>query len=106
MTLGLYLIGAVKPVRAVLCFVAQMLGAMCAAAVVSAILPGNLNVSTALGGGTTIAQGLFLEMFMTAELVFTIFMLAAEKHKATFIAPIGIGLSLFICELTGVYFTG
>ena len=45
-------------------------------------------------------------MFLTAELVFTIFMLAAEKHKATFIAPVGIGLSLFIAELMGVYYTG
>ena len=45
-------------------------------------------------------------MFLTAELVFTIFMLAAEKHKGTFIAPIGIGLSLFIAELSGVYYTG
>jgi aquaporin related protein len=45
-------------------------------------------------------------MFLTAELVFTIFMLAAEKHKATFIAPIGIGLALFVAELSGVYFTG
>ena len=33
-------------------------------------------------------------------------MLAAEKHKATFIAPVGIGLSLFIAELFGVYYTG
>ena len=47
-------------------------------------------------------QGLFIEMFLTAQLVFTIFMLAAEKHKATFIAPVGIGLSLFIAELTGM----
>ncbi|KAJ9618319.1 Aquaporin-1 [Taxawa tesnikishii (nom. ined.)] len=105
-SLGLWLIGAVTTVRAILCFIAQMLAGMCAAAVVSAILPGPLNVSTTLGGGTTIARGLFLEMFLTAELVFTIFMLAAEKHKATFLAPIGIGLSLFIAELTGVYFTG
>jgi aquaporin rerated protein, other eukaryote len=45
-------------------------------------------------------------MFLTSQLVFTIFMLAAEKHKATFIAPIGIGLSLFIAELMGVYYTG
>ena len=29
-------------------------------------------------------------------------MLAAEKHKATFLAPIGIGLALFIAELSGV----
>jgi len=45
-------------------------------------------------------------MFLTAELVFTIFMLAAEKHKGTFLAPVGIGLSLFIAELAGVFFTG
>lgn len=45
-------------------------------------------------------------MFLTFELVFTIFMLAAEKHKGTFLAPIGIGLALFVAELAGVYFTG
>lgn len=33
-------------------------------------------------------------------------MLAKEKHKATFIAPVGIGLALFIAELCGVYYTG
>jgi aquaporin related protein len=45
-------------------------------------------------------------MFLTTELVFVIFMLAAEKHKATFLAPVGIGLALFISEMSGVYFTG
>lgn len=49
---------------------------------------------------------LVIEMFLTAELVFTIFMLAAEKHKGTFLAPVGIGLALFIAELSGVYYTG
>ena len=43
---------------------------------------------------------------LTAELVFTIYMLANEKHKATFIAPIGIGMALFIAEMVGVYYTG
>lgn len=43
---------------------------------------------------------------MTAQLVITIFLLAAEKHKGTFLAPIGIGLSLFIAELAGVFYTG
>ena len=33
-------------------------------------------------------------------------MLAGEKHAATFMAPIGIGLSLFVAELSGVSFTG
>lgn len=83
-----------------------MLAGMCAAAVVSAILPGPLNVSTTLGAGVTPAMGVFLEMFLTSLLVFTIFMLAAEKHKATYLAPIGIGLALFVAELVGVFFTG
>ncbi|KAF2027839.1 aquaporin-like protein [Setomelanomma holmii] len=105
-TLGLYLIGALTPTRAILCFISQMLAGMCAAAVVSAILPGPLNVSTTLGTGVTPAMGVFLEMFLTSLLVFTIFMLAAEKHKATFLAPIGIGLALFVAEMVGVFFTG
>jgi len=33
-------------------------------------------------------------------------MLAAEKSKDTFIAPIGIGLALFVVEIAGVAYTG
>jgi aquaporin related protein len=105
-TLGLYLIGALTTIRAVLCFISQMLAGMCAAAVVSAMFPGDLNVSTTLGSGVSIAQGVFMEMFLTSLLIITIFMLAAEKHKATFLAPIGIGLALFVAEMVGVFYTG
>lgn len=83
-----------------------MLAGICAAAVIQAIIPGPLNVSTTLGVGVSPARGVFLEMFLTSLLVFTIFMLAAEKHKATYLAPIGIGLSLFVAEMVGVFFTG
>lgn len=100
-TLGLCLIGGVKWLRGGLVFIAQILGSMAAAGVVQCLFPGPMNVSTTLGGGTSIVQGLFIEMFLTAMLVFTIFMLAAEKHKGTFMAPIGIGLALFVAELTG-----
>ena len=96
------LVGAVPWVRGLVVFVAQIIGGMAAAAVVSALYPGPLNVRTTLGAGTSKAQGLFIEMFLTAMLVFTIFMLAAEKHKGTFIAPVGIGLALFIAELGGL----
>ncbi|KAI5244063.1 aquaporin [Aureobasidium subglaciale] len=105
-TFGMCLIGALPWVRGGLLFITQILGGLTAAALVSCMFPGELNVRTTLGGGTTIVQGLFIEMILTAQLVFTIFMLAAEKHKGTFIAPVGIGLSLFIAELTGVFFTG
>jgi len=105
-TLGLCLIGAVPFPRGGLVFISQMLGGIAAAGVVKTLFPGPLAVTTTLSGGTNKAQGVFIEMFLTAQLVFTIFMLAAEKHKGTFLAPVGIGLSLFIAELAGVYYTG
>ena len=51
------------------------------------MFPGKPAFTTTLTNGTSIAQGVFIEMFLTAELVFTVLMLAAEKSKATFIAP-------------------
>jgi aquaporin related protein len=95
------LIGAVPLVTAALLIIAQLLGAMTAAGVVSTLFPGPLAVRTRLGAGTSISRGVFIEMFLTAMLIFCIFMLAAEKHRSTFIAPIGIGLALFVAELAG-----
>jgi len=37
-----------------------------------------------------------VEKWLTNRLMLAILLLAAEKHKATFIAPIGIGLALFV----------
>ncbi|KAI5776480.1 aquaporin-like protein [Geopyxis carbonaria] len=105
-TFAFALVGILKVPRAAVIFVAQMLGGMAAAALVRVLFPAPLDVGTTLGGGTSILQGLFIEMFLTAQLIFTVFMLAAEKHRATFLAPIGIGLVMFIIELVGVYFTG
>jgi len=106
-TLALCIAGVVPILRSICIFIAQILGAIAASAVVRGIIPGNdVLFSVRLRPGTSIAQGLFLEMFLTAELVFTILMLAAEKTKATFVAPVGIGLALFVAELVGVYWTG
>ena len=68
--------------------------------------PTPFNVQTTLGAGTTTAQGVWIEAMCTAMLVFTIVMLAMEKHRATFMAPIGIGMALFIGELVAVFYTG
>ncbi|KAH9891389.1 aquaporin-1 [Xylariomycetidae sp. FL2044] len=105
-TIGMMVVGGVDYVRGVLVIISQIAGGIAASAVVLGILPGDLNFSTTLSPETSVVQGLFIEMFLTTQLVFTIFMLAAEKHRATFIAPVGIGLSLFIAELMGVYYTG
>lgn len=45
-------------------------------------------------------------MFLTAQLVLTVFFLAVEKHRATFLAPIGIGLSVFIAHIALTNYDG
>lgn len=75
---------------------------MCAGGVVNAVFPGNIAaVNTHLGPHVNTAQGLFAEMFFTSFLVFVILMLAVEKSRVTFVAPIGIGLALFVAEIPG-----
>ncbi|KAB2099509.1 hypothetical protein AG0111_0g12349 [Alternaria gaisen] len=105
-TFAMLLCRALSPVRAFLLLAAQITGSIFSSYIVSVLFPTDFNVRTTLGEGTSLAQGVLIEALLTAELVFTIFMLAKEKHKATFIAPVGIGLALFIAELVGVYYTG
>lgn len=61
-TFGMVLIGAVKPIRGVIIFVAQMAGALSASGILTLLLPKHLNARTELGGGTSITQGLFIEV--------------------------------------------
>ncbi|KAI5776539.1 aquaporin-like protein [Geopyxis carbonaria] len=105
-TFAFLLAGKLPPLRSLCLFVSQMLGGITAAALADVLFPTPLNVRTTLSGGTSTAQGVFIEAILTGQLVLTIFMLAAEKHRATFVAPVGIGLSLFVAELVGVYYTG
>lgn len=97
------LAGTLPPVRGLILFPAQLLAGMCAAGLVQAMFPGDITLTnTTLSPGTSIAQGVFIEMFMTTELVFVVLMLAAEKSKDTFIAPVGIGLALFVAMMGGM----
>ncbi|KAK1751396.1 aquaporin-like protein [Echria macrotheca] len=106
-TLACVLVGGLPVLRAVVVVVAQLLGGIAAAGVVSGLFPGDMAVDTGLGtSGTSVVQGLFIEAFLTAELVFVILMLGVEKHKATFVAPVGVGIAFFLTQLVGVHFTG
>jgi aquaporin related protein len=88
-------------VRSILVIPSQLIAGIAAAGVVSALYPGSMDVDTVLGGGTSTSQGLFIEMFLTAQLVFVILMLAVEKQRSTYLAPVGIGISFFLTELSG-----
>ena len=103
---GMALVGAITPLRAAILFVVQLLGGICAAAVANAITPGTLPVRCTLGPNVSVARGLFIEMFTTTFLMISIFMLAGEKHDANNVAPLGIGLALFMGHTASIYWTG
>lgn len=105
-TLGMVMTKSINYTRGFLLVSAQIVGAITASFIVQALFPSDFNVRTTLAPQTSIARGLIIEAILTAELVFTVFMLAKEKHRATYMAPVGIGLALFVAELVGVYYTG
>ncbi|KAH6906005.1 aquaporin-like protein, partial [Coprinopsis sp. MPI-PUGE-AT-0042] len=83
-SLALLMVGAIGPVRFVLYCVAQLFG-------------------TLLSPGTSRTRGVFIEMFITAALVLSVLMLAAEKHATTPFAPRWSGITLFACHLFAVH---
>lgn len=99
----MFLIGAVTFARMLLLMLAQFLGAICASYLVYGLFSGGLHTDTHLNKATSPGQGVVIEMLLTALLTFTIFMLAAEKHESTHLAPLGIGLSFFVATLAGKY---
>lgn len=62
--------------------VAQFAAAIAASALLDGLTPGPLAVGVGLGQGTSIAQGLFIEMFTTAALTMSVLMLAAGEFYA------------------------
>ncbi|AAW42227.1 water channel, putative [Cryptococcus deneoformans JEC21] len=105
-SLGMVLAGCLPPMKGALLTVAQVLGGITGAAIINVLLPGELNAGTTLGGGASIAQGLFIEAILTALLMLTVFFTAAEKNEATFLSPLAIGMALFIAEMVGVPYSG
>lgn len=100
--LGLALGGQLSWTRSLFLLPAQLLASMCAGGLVEVMFPGEVSkANSVLGGRTSITQGVFLEMFFTAQLVIVVLMLAAEKSRDTFLAPIGIGLALFMVMIPG-----
>lgn len=99
-TLAMMFIRAVPPVDGACDMLSQLVASILAAGICYALLPAGALAATELGSQTSVARGLFIEAILTAQLVVAVFMLAAEKHKATYIAPVGIGLCVFACSLT------
>ncbi|KXN87210.1 Aquaporin-1 [Leucoagaricus sp. SymC.cos] len=102
----LFFVGALGFVRFVLYVGAEIVGGIVAAAIIQALTKGPLYINTTLAPDINRTQGLFMEMFGTCGLCLVVLMLAAEKHRATPFAPIGIGLTLFAGQLWLTFYTG
>ncbi|KAJ8501844.1 hypothetical protein ONZ45_g12013 [Pleurotus djamor] len=122
-SLALWLTGIIGPVRLIAYIIAQLLGGIAAAGIIRGLTSAPLASNTILSPQTSHAQGVFIEMFITAALVLAVLMLGAEKHDATPFAPVGtfighsnhtylyllevgVGLTLFAGHLFAVYYTG
>lgn len=82
----------------------QLAGGILAAGMVAAMFPGDLQAASTLSTSTSPVRGLFIELTITAELVMTIIMLAVVKSRASFMAPLSIGLALFIGHMIGKFY--
>lgn len=100
---GLWLVGAFDWVRLVCVIPAQILGGITAAGLVSGILPRALQAENGLGPGVSQVQGFLMETVLTSMPMITILMLAVEKHRASFMAPMIIGVALLIIHLVGTF---
>lgn len=80
-TLALWLVGNLTGVRALMITLAQLLGGIAAAGVAKGVTLSNFSVTNTTSKGLGNGQGLAIEMFTTAMLVFTVLMMAAEKHR-------------------------
>lgn len=100
-TTALFITGKIHWHRALQTIIAQMIAGIAAAGFVAAVLPGPLIVATTLDQSMSITRGLFLEAFVTSQLVLTILMLETGPSK-----PAYIGFALFVAHMSCVFFTG
>eukprot|EP00918_Siedleckia_nematoides_P070300 GHVU01153452.1.p1 GENE.GHVU01153452.1~~GHVU01153452.1.p1 ORF type:complete len:281 (+),score=24.85 GHVU01153452.1:141-983(+) len=118
-TAGMLVTRKISVVRAVLYIVAQCVGAIIGAGLLRAVTPAGLNDKlgiTNLGNYTvpklgTVAvsagQGFGIELLITFVLVFTVFASCDGNRKdLNGSAPLQIGLSVTMCHLFAVKFTG
>lgn len=103
-SLTLLLVGAIDIVRFFVMVFAQIIGGIAAAAVVYSLYPGEILFCNGKARAISKSRGLFLEMFGTAVLVLTVLFTAIERTIN--IAPLIIGISVFMAHLILVPTTG
>ncbi len=108
-TFAACLVGKMDTAKGVMYVIAQLAGAVVGAYLIVAVIPdaaeGNLGAH-GLGIGVSAASGLLAEIALTFFLVFVVFAVAIDPRGPQYLAPIAIGLAVFVDHLFGVTITG
>lgn len=75
-TVGLVVVGAVKPLIGVLIIISQLAGGLAAAALTSLLLPGEFDVGVSKALDISIIGGLVIETILTFQMMLTILMVS------------------------------
>lgn len=110
LTLGLWVTRRLDTLSTVAYIIAQLIGGVLGALALVVLLPDNLrdqvNLGTPLlGGGISFAQGVGIELILTAFLMIAVFGTALDKRGPS-IGGFGIGLVLTMDIIVGGRFTG
>lgn len=108
-TLGAWVTGKISLVKGGMYVIAQLVGAICGAYLIAAVVPdsaqGNLGAH-GLGSGISVEGGLLAEIILTFVLVFVVFATAIDPKGLGKLAPIAIGFAVLVDHLFGVPVTG
>jgi len=108
-TLGAVITGKMDLTRGGMYWFGQLLGAIVGALLLAAALPdaiqGNLGAN-ALAPGVSVTSGLLLEIVITFALVFVVFATAVDSKGLKQLAPLAIGMTIFVGHLVAIPFTG
>lgn len=104
-SIALMVIGHLSIIKGLLYIIAEFLGALVGAYLISLAQPPPDGGATVLAEGTSIMQGLLLELIATSILTFTVLILAIEKPNHTN-AAVAIGWALFISAIALGPYTG
>ncbi|MCE5199050.1 MAG: MIP family channel protein [Armatimonadota bacterium] len=105
-TLGLFSVGRFPGMYAVVYIIAQIVGAIAAAAAVWAVFGDAARQQASLGAtfptaGTSDAQAFLMEVLITFILVFTIVAISTDERANTTLSSISIGFALGVAVLVG-----
>lgn len=110
--LGTIITGDVGIARGAAYFIAQLFGGIAGSAITFGLNPHDTRSKIdglRLGAGLNVAQGFFVEFFLTAVLVFAFLASSSSDNNRKdfgFANPLAVGLSITLSHLVGIPYTG